>query len=181
VKKLVLLAISNSIFFATGCGGGSWQFTPNPVEGDDPAIQIQGVIWQENALGNICSIKVHGRTFNVNPRNYRVSIFIRVDGVWWPKPLWSRPLIGINRNGYWRSEVVTGGHDEDMDAVHVFLVKRNTWRPPNGSFYFTLPEVDPETGRVAEDEVTRPELRPQNDQIFQDKNGVSHRFERAVS
>ena len=63
--------------------------------------------------------------------------------------------------------MVTGGHDEDADAVKVYLVKRNSiWRPGSNSA--------PEGDIVAEDMVERPT------ESGVDSAGVEHQIIKGV-
>ena len=142
--------IISSLVILPGCGSGSWGVRPTPVVGDEPAIRITNVTWYENLLGNIYQIKARGMVYNVPPGDYKVSAWIRVDGGWWPKPTFAHPYTHIGSNGRWATgNMVTGGNDEDADAVKVYLVKRSsTWRPGR--------DAAPAGDIVAEDMVENP-------------------------
>ena len=148
MQKLMLCLIA--IVFLAGCGGGNWDVKPPPVSGTDPAIRITSVTWTKGPLGNIVSIHAQGQTYNVVPSGYKVSIWIRVGGIKWPKPTFDNPFTGIAAAGYWKSgDLTTGGNDQDADAVTVYLVKKNTtWKPGQNEA--------PAGDIVAEDTVYKP-------------------------
>src|SRR5712671_6333376 len=53
---------------------------------------------------------VHG----VNPANYRVAVFINVNGAgWFTKPTCGAPLTTIQTDGTWTADITTGGSDQD--------------------------------------------------------------------
>ena len=130
MKELARLIMILSVFFVlVGCSNSSWDFTSPPVEGDEPAIRITDVVWYKNFFEGE-NIRVKGQVYNVaDPKKYKVSIWIKV-GSWWPKPTFDKPFTGISSNGRWSNEVVTGGHDEDADAIKVYMVKKGSaWVP----------------------------------------------------
>ena len=114
---------------ASGCSdltigpGGSWNITAPPVEGNGPQIRIDNVFYHENMFGKIIKINVKGTVYNVeHPNsNYKVAIYIRVNGGWWPKPYYAERYTKISAKGGWANQVVTGGCDERADAVRVEL------------------------------------------------------------
>lgn len=166
-KTVWLLIIGLYVSLLAGCGGGAWDFIPNPVEGNDPAIRITKVIWIEDPFGRIIEIKAAGQVYNVRPSDYKVSVWIRVwVGYygWWPKPTWDRPYTSIGSDGKWKTaDLTAGGRDEDADAVKAYLVKRESaWRPGQNQ--------PPPGDIVAEDIVYKPQ------QAGVDPRGVLHEF-----
>lgn len=155
-----------------GCSG-SWKLDPRPpVTGDDPAIRITKVKWNKSPTGSISSIHAYGKAYNVPFRNYTVCLFIHVPGAgWWPKPTWAHPYTKLGSGGTFSNHLVTGGHDEDMDAVCALLVKKDTYRPTGGGYY-QPPEVDPAEGIVASDTVWKPE----KEVAHIDSAGVEHQW-----
>lgn len=133
VRCWMLLSVIAIIL--SGCGGGSWVVEPPPVAGNDPAIRINAVWWQENGYNNIISIKASGQVYNINPNDYKVSAWIGVGGSWWPKPTLAKPYTSIGSSGKWTTgNLVTGGRDQTAYAVKVYLVKKtSTWKPGTNS------------------------------------------------
>lgn len=162
--KLLGLLTSILFLFIVGCNSGSWDFTVPPVEGDEPAIRITDVVWHENLLGDVHRINVKGQVFNVaNSRDYKVSIWVRVSYNWWPKPTLDHPYTSISSGGFWSNQVLTGGKDQDMDAVKVYLViKGSSWEPGQNSA--------PPGDIIAQDIIYRPK------EAGVDMYGVSHEF-----
>lgn len=62
-----------------------------------------------------------GQVANVDPRLYRVVVFIQV-GAWWVKPSWANPLTPIAAGGAWACDIVTGGEDANATALEAFVV-----------------------------------------------------------
>jgi hypothetical protein len=61
-------------------------------------------------------------TRGVVPNQYRVEVFIEVDGKWWSKPTFQEPLTSIKSNRTWKTLITTGGHDEDATRIIAFLL-----------------------------------------------------------
>ena len=53
---------------------------------------------------------------------YDVATFIEVNGGWWTKPTFAQPTVPINSDGSWRTNITTGGNDQNATAISVFLV-----------------------------------------------------------
>lgn len=167
VCRTVLLFVLVPLLLS-GCGG-SWKFEPKPVPGDEPAIRITKVKWSTGMTHG--GLHAYGRAYNVDFDDYTVCLFIHVPGWgWWPKPTWAHPYTMLGDGGVWSNHLVTGGHDEDLDAVCALLVRKNTYRPRGGG-YFNPPEVDPSIGIVASDIVWRPK-----EKTSVDENGVVHEW-----
>lgn len=76
---------------------------------------------QSNLLG-----KVHG----VNPANYRVAVFIYVEGIgWFTKPTCASPLSTIQADGTWTADITTGGADSNATRIAAFVVPSNFSQP----------------------------------------------------
>jgi hypothetical protein len=87
----------------------------SPVVGT-PGIQIT------NTSGGFASGTVSG----VNPANYAVAVYIKVNGGWWTKPYWDQPLSAIQSTGAWSAGIITGGDDADATEVRAYLVPSST-------------------------------------------------------
>lgn len=123
VLVLVLVAL-----LLAGCGGGNnggqWNLSPpDPVIGSDPAIRITSVTWETDDNGYVVRVYSNGQVYNVDRTLAKVCTWILVppDG-WWPKPTFFSPFSAINGSGQFRTQVVTGGHDQDVTAIQVELV-----------------------------------------------------------
>ncbi|MPM68239.1 hypothetical protein SDC9_115170 [bioreactor metagenome] len=78
-----------------------------------------GSTWPQNGI-------VAGYVKNVDPAQYKVAIYIKVDGGWWSKPYFDYPGVDIYSNGYWESTYVTGGNDNEATEIVVVLLPRTT-------------------------------------------------------
>lgn len=65
---------------------------------------------------------LEGRVCHVPTSEHKLAVFIRVGAGWWTKPHWNRPLTLINDDGSWSSDIVTGGTDQEANAIAAFLV-----------------------------------------------------------
>jgi|GEM_PF-620680 len=63
-----------------------------------------------------------GKVSHVVPRDYRVAVYIQVNGGWWTKPTWDEPLVVIRPDGNWSTRIVTGGNDRYATRVAAFLL-----------------------------------------------------------
>lgn len=75
---------------------------------------------------------VEGVALGVNPSDYRIAVYILVRGGWWTKPYWATPLTGINYDGRWACDVITGGVDSEFTEVAAYLVPQG-YSPPLAS------------------------------------------------
>jgi exo-beta-1,3-glucanase (GH17 family) len=73
---------------------------------------------------------VEGKALGVMPSDFRVAVYILVRSAWWSKPYFATPLTGINYDGRWACDVVTGGVDNEFAEVAAFLVPAN-YSPPS--------------------------------------------------
>jgi hypothetical protein len=81
---------------------------------------------------------LHGRVWDVVPNDYKVAVYIRVNGGWWTKPLWSNPLTSIGSDYRWTCDITTAPTDYLATNFIAFLVP-NGYTPPQGSGQSTLP------------------------------------------
>jgi hypothetical protein len=87
-----------------------------------PAIQFTSV----PPFGS--SLNLSGTALNVNPSNFRVAVYIFVDG-WYNKPTSAAPLTSIQANGSWTCDITTGGNDPQATRIAAFLLP-STNQPP---------------------------------------------------
>ena len=95
---------------------------------------------------------LYGHVTGVTPSDYKVAVYINVSG-WWTKPTFASPLTTISSNGYWITDITTGGSDPLATDIAAFLVP-NGYTPPLMSGGATLPQ-ELYTNAVAYTAVTR--------------------------
>jgi hypothetical protein len=82
-----------------------------------------------------------GLASHVVPTNYRVAVYVFVQG-WWNKPSDAAQLTVIQNNGTWTCDITTGGADAYATKIAAFLVPK-TYTPPQAHGLATLPaELD---------------------------------------
>jgi hypothetical protein len=79
-----------------------------------------------------------GIVAEVEPKDYRVAVYIFVGSGWWTKPFWSSPLTVISKDSTWSCDITTGGIDEQATKIKAFLVAKD-YNPPLMSGNGTLP------------------------------------------
>src|SRR5437870_2627890 len=96
-----------------------------------PAISLTSVppMGSSNLLNGVAA--------NVVPANYRVIVYIYVQG-WWIKPTNSQPQTVIQSNGSWSCNIVTGGADAYATGIAAYLTSKN-YSPPLLNGAATLP------------------------------------------
>ena len=72
------------------------------------------------------------------PADYKVVVYIYVSG-WWIKPYFAAPLTTIQSNGYWSTDITTGGTDQLATKIAAFVVP-NGYNPPLATGYGGLPQ-----------------------------------------
>ena len=76
-----------------------------------------------NVPGLGSSASLRGRTECVSPADYRVVVYICVDGTWWVKPTEAAPLTTIGPlTCEWEADVTTNGEDQTADTIMAFIV-----------------------------------------------------------
>src|SRR5271163_3509838 len=64
-----------------------------------------------------------GKVYGVNPANYRVAVFIYIDGDgWFAKPTCAGPLTTIQPDGTWNADITTGGVDSNATRIAAYVV-----------------------------------------------------------
>jgi exo-beta-1,3-glucanase (GH17 family) len=81
---------------------------------------------------------LQGRIRHVKPPEWRVAVYIRVNGGWWTKPYSGSPLTTIRADGTWTCDITTGGQDQLATDVAAFLVASG-YSPPVSLGDATLP------------------------------------------
>jgi hypothetical protein len=84
---------------------------------------------------------LEGRVVNVNPPDYKVAVYIFVEGAgWWTKPTFAQPLTPIESDSTWTCDITTGGSDIYATKIHAFLLP-NGVDPPLVDGDAALPET----------------------------------------
>ena len=96
------------------------------------------------AMGSNANLS--GRVSYVTPANYRVAVYIYVQG-WWDKPSDAAPLTNIKNNNTWTCDITTGGADAYATKIAAFLVPKG-YSPPLAHGLAVLP-AELETNSVA--------------------------------
>ncbi len=66
----------------------------------------------------------------VQPADYKVAVFIFVNGGWWTKPTFAESLTPIRPDGTWTTDITTGGQDQNATRIAAFLVPNGYTPPP---------------------------------------------------
>jgi hypothetical protein len=100
------------------------KYTPKPratsTPSGKPGILISlpnNAKWPSNGI-------VSGKVTGINPTDYNVAVYIKVNDGWWTKPFFNAPLTRIAANGYWESAFITGGEDEHATDIRAYLVPK---------------------------------------------------------
>ena len=87
------------------------------------------------------SLDLEGRVRNVNPADYKVAVYIFIEGAgWWTKPYFAQPLTPILSDSSWICDITTGGSDIYATEICAFLLP-NGVNPPLMSGQPELPET----------------------------------------
>lgn len=82
---------------------------------------------------------LEGQIWHVKPADYRIAVYIKVNGGWWTKPTWATPLTTINPDGSWTCDITTGGYDQEATEIAAFLVL-SSYNPPALGGHAEFPE-----------------------------------------
>ena len=100
---------------------------------------------------------LEGRVWHVRPADYKVVVYTRApwppSGGWWIKPTTGAPLTPILADGSWRTDITTGGVDQQATELAAFLI-RNGYAPPLLTGSAVLPE-ELHANAVAEIQIAR--------------------------
>jgi hypothetical protein len=97
---------------------------------------------------------LQGKVYGVNPANYRVAVFIYIDGVgWFTKPTCASPLTTIQPDGTWTADITTGGVDSNATRIAAYVVPAS-FSQPCVTNVFCIPAAVPQQA-IASAVVTR--------------------------
>jgi hypothetical protein len=133
----ILLALSCALLLSGGADAAA----------QSPAISLTSI----PVMGT--NDDLSGTVTNVTPANYRVAVYIFVQG-WWNKPTDGAPLTVIQNNGAWTCDITTGGADPYATKIAAFVVPQS-YAPPLTDGALTLP-ADLNTHAVASVITDRP-------------------------
>jgi hypothetical protein len=63
-----------------------------------------------------------GHVWHVDPRKYKVVVYLKANDVWWTKPTFASPSTRIADDGSWTTDVSTGGSDRNAIQYAAFLL-----------------------------------------------------------
>lgn len=67
-------------------------------------------------------LDVEGHVDHLNPCDYRILTYIKVDSHWWIKPTYAEPTVPILCDGKWKVDYTTGGSDNLATDICLFVV-----------------------------------------------------------
>jgi hypothetical protein len=94
---------------------------------------------------------LNGHIICVRPQDYKVAVYIKVNGGWWTKPTFDNSLTPIRDDGTWTTDITTGGSDHNATDIVACLLP-NGDNPPIMGGGSTLP---PELNKYVCTSVTR--------------------------
>jgi len=100
----------------------NWTITGGP---GNPSIQFTYVPPYGTVGANAL---LQGYAWHIKPADYKIVVFIKVNGTWWPKPYWNSVRTPIDQTGYWQANIHTGGTDYNATDIAAFLVS-NSYNP----------------------------------------------------
>lgn len=135
VGFMVLVFIISSLFFCCPLSAGA----------TEPAIKVSKVA----RYGTAGSIS--GKVKGVNPGDFYIITYIKVEDVWWIKPTLASPWTKIEDNGKFSCYFTTGGNDIYTQEIALKLVPKSQTYPLCNPCY-ELPDI---TGTAAEKNIKR--------------------------
>lgn len=102
-----------------------WTFDDSGLSSVPPSIKFTSV----PAKGSNNNLK--GRTEGVSPFEYKVAVYIYVNG-WWTKPYWNTPLTSISCDQTFTCDITTGGNDANATKIRAYILP-NGHTPPKAS------------------------------------------------
>ncbi len=107
----------------------------SPPSTNNPVIEFTFV----PAFGSSKNLK--GRVRNVNTKNFKVAVYIFVEGAgWWIKPRFTQALTTIQPDSTWSVDITTGGNDRFTTRIRAFLV-HDGFSPPLADGLDLLPDA----------------------------------------
>ncbi|MDH5377806.1 MAG: glycosyl hydrolase family 17 protein [Gammaproteobacteria bacterium] len=110
----------------------NWSDSTTPGGAGVPALEFAYV----PPLGSLDDLV--GKALHVDPAAYHVAVYIYVGGGWWTKPTFDQPATTIEVDGYWITDITTGGIDEQATQIAAFLLPINL-APPLAAGEVDLP------------------------------------------
>lgn len=101
------------------------------VEDGEPELRIDAI--ESRGDGNL-----YGQVSALGTVNHQIAVFIMVDGLWYTKPSFAAPTVGIASDGTWFADVTTGPGDDRAQRYAAFVVPKG-YEPPTVSGLIDLP------------------------------------------
>ena len=121
-----MLAISDSIIMAAGCGGTSTTTKTAPPLGGQPAVTLD-----TPAHG---ATQLSGYAYNVDTSQIKVVVYV-LTNEWYVQPLTDAPFTKINSDGSWKTDT------NPWNSIVVLLVNPANYTP--AATEITNPALDP--------------------------------------
>ncbi|HCN31247.1 MAG TPA: hypothetical protein DIT64_21570 [Verrucomicrobiales bacterium] len=115
------------------------------------AIPAHGVKAQKTLCGVVSDL---GKT----AANRRLACYIEVDGLYWTKPFFNKPLFPVLPDGAFTTKIVTGGVDQNASEIALFLVPSDYKAPLAAGVPFIPGSIEQDA--LASAFVSRPEGSP---------------------
>lgn len=74
---------------------------------------------------HVWGVSLKGHVVGTYRDQYKVAVYICVNGGWWNKPYWAHPGTAIQLNGKWSCRVTTGGTDPSATEFVAYLVPKS--------------------------------------------------------
>ncbi len=85
------------------------------------------------------SANLYGSVANVNPADFSVVVFIKVNNLYWVKPSYLSPRTPIDAEGCWKLDITTGGNDPNATEILAYLVPLSYTLPVINSGLSVIP------------------------------------------
>ena len=90
------------------------------INDDQPLAMVLDHVPKIGEFGSLT-----GHCFGLDPAQYKIAVYIKVNGSWWLKPYFEFPYTTIGRDGMWSCSITTGGVDETATDVAAFLIDKD--------------------------------------------------------
>ena len=149
----ILLRFGAASIMLLSCKGTTT--VDSQVDHETPRIELLNVpVYGEKG-------ELTGSVVGLDPTEAKIAVYIFVNG-WWTKPSLEFPLTNFDQNGFWQSDITTGGVDEYATEIRAYVVPYD-FSPEPVLGLETLPEII-ETIALAKIETTR--SKPPKRRIF---------------
>jgi len=74
---------------------------------------------------NLAREYLQGTVTGIDPQDYYIVVYIRVEDIWWIKPTLDAPATIIRSDGTWTCNITTGDNDAYATEIAVYLLHKN--------------------------------------------------------